>query len=315
MNRMDRLMAMVLFLQGRRLTRAEDLAQHFGLSIRTVYRDLAALSEAGVPIVAEAGVGYSLLKGYHLPPVTFTPEEAGALATGGVLVERMTDASLTAPMRSALLKIRAVLPRDQQERLERIENATLLQSPDGAVVDTHATLSDIQEALASRKILRIRYRTAKRDEVNERDVEPLGLLHYLQYWHLIAWCRLRGDVRDFRLDRIQKLSIVNEHFVVRPELTLADYLAELTEPSCSVTARIKFSKDIAERAKRDWSLGFLKEEILPDGVVLTVAAGAMDWFTGWLLSYGTCATVLEPPELRTMLVDAAERLAKHHAAK
>src|SRR5439155_11114684 len=104
MNRLDRLMAMVLRLQGRRVVRAEDLATHFEISVRTVYRDIAALGEAGIPVMGEAGVGYGLAKGYHLPPVMFTAEEASALFMGGKLVDYLTDASLRKQMDSALLK-------------------------------------------------------------------------------------------------------------------------------------------------------------------------------------------------------------------
>src|SRR5262245_4868199 len=128
MNRVDRLIAMALRLQGRRVVRAEDLATHFEISVRTVYRDLAALGEAGIPILGEAGVGYSLMKGYHLPPVMFTSEEASALSIGGKLVEHLTDASLRKQMESALLKIRSVLPRDRQDYLDRLERSTAIVS-------------------------------------------------------------------------------------------------------------------------------------------------------------------------------------------
>src|SRR5215510_6469295 len=128
MNRVDRLMAIALRLQSRRLVRAEDLAAHFEISVRTIYRDMAALGEAGIPIVSEAGVGYSLLKGYHLPPVMFTAEEASALSVGGKLVEHLTDASLRKQMDSALLKIRSVLPRDRQDYLDRLERSTAIVS-------------------------------------------------------------------------------------------------------------------------------------------------------------------------------------------
>src|SRR5205809_3099429 len=129
MNRVDRLMAMVLRLQGRRVVRAEDIAAYFEISVRTVYRDIAALGEAGIPIVGEAGVGYSLVKGYHLPPVMFTAEEASALFIGGKLVEHLTDASLRKQMDSALLKIRSVLPRDRQDYLDRLDRSTIVVSP------------------------------------------------------------------------------------------------------------------------------------------------------------------------------------------
>src|ERR1700726_885817 len=108
-------------MQGRRVTRAEDLADEFATSIRTVYRDIAALAEAGVPIVGEAGVGYSIVRGYHLPPVHFTTEEATALVTAGMLMDRFADNSLASSMDSALSKIRAVLPSDHQDHIARLE--------------------------------------------------------------------------------------------------------------------------------------------------------------------------------------------------
>src|SRR5438093_13413776 len=114
MNRVDRLMAIVVQLQGRRVVRAEEIAAHFEISVRTVYRDIAALGEAGIPIMAEPGVGYGLAKGYHLPPVMFTSEEASALFTGGKLVDHLTDAPVQTQMDSARLKGRPVRPRDRQ---------------------------------------------------------------------------------------------------------------------------------------------------------------------------------------------------------
>src|SRR5271154_742128 len=132
MNRTDRLVAMVLHLQGRRVVRAEELATHFSVNIRTVYRDIAALGEAGVPISGEAGVGYCLMKGYQLPPVMFTADEATSLFVGGELVKQFTDASLHGPMTSALDKLRAVLPRDRQDHVERLVNHTLVINRPGS---------------------------------------------------------------------------------------------------------------------------------------------------------------------------------------
>ena len=174
MNRIDRLMALVLYLQGRRITRAEEIAQHFELSLRTVYRDMAALSEAGVPTMAEAGVGYSLMKGYHLPPVMFTPEEAGALTMAGVLTRQMTDESMDGSMRSALLKIRAILPKEQQDRIERIEKGTRLSGRRG--IEKKLDILDLQRALAERRVVHLSYRAGGREEITHREVGPLGVV-------------------------------------------------------------------------------------------------------------------------------------------
>ncbi|MBV8418233.1 MAG: HTH domain-containing protein, partial [Verrucomicrobia bacterium] len=128
MNRIDRLVAILIYMEGRRVTRAEDIADEFATSIRTVYRDIAALAEAGVPIIGEAGVGYSIMRGYHLPPVHFTTEEATALVTAGMLMDRFADSSLMSSMASALGKIRAVLPPDRQDHVARLERRMSLQN-------------------------------------------------------------------------------------------------------------------------------------------------------------------------------------------
>jgi predicted DNA-binding transcriptional regulator YafY len=156
MNRIDRLLAIILHLQARRVTRAEELAAYFETSLRTIYRDIAALGEAGVPIMAEAGVGYALMKGYHLPPISFTPEEAGALATGGMLVEQFADSSVVAPMRSALTKIRAILPRERQNELARLQDSLAAWSaPADAAMADPLTEKESQVLLYLRSMLSI----------------------------------------------------------------------------------------------------------------------------------------------------------------
>jgi predicted DNA-binding transcriptional regulator YafY len=137
-------------------------------------------------------------------------------------------------------------------------------------------------------------------------------MHYLAHWHLVAWCRLRGDFRDFRLDRIEGLVTLTEIFPVREGFQLGDYLERMRERHTGVKIRVKFSEPSAARARREWCLGLLGEEKAADGVVMTLATGELDWFVGWLLSFGTQATVLEPEELRQRLVTAAEMAAMHH---
>src|SRR6185369_916914 len=170
MNRVDRLMAMVVCLQSRRVVRGEDMAARFEIILRTVYRDLAALNEAGIPIIGEAGVGYSLMKGYHLPPVMLTVEEANALSLSGKLVEHLNDASLRKQMDSALLKIRSVLPRERLDDLDRLERYTAVV-PDwrpGLPRLSSESLIPIQRALAERRVMAMEYQGAQRPEVTRR---------------------------------------------------------------------------------------------------------------------------------------------------
>ncbi|MDQ8200342.1 YafY family protein [Pelagicoccus enzymogenes] len=316
MNRIDRLMGTMLLLQSRRVTRAEDIAAHFEISLRTVYRDVSALSEIGIPVVAEAGVGYSLMKGYLLPPIMFSENEAAALGMAGLALSKTSDPSLDASIQSAILKVKAALPERQRRRLERVEESVVFRwsshapKPDGAI----ARLVDLQAALAESRALRISYQAGGCGEVTTREVEPLGMIHYLDYWHLIAWCCLREDYRDFRIDRIQKLEVLNRKAIRCSDFDLQAYLAKEKEHTESLEARLLFSRYSAGRGRREWSLGLVEEEERQDGVLLTLRTGSYEWMTGWLLSFREDVRVVDPPELRELLAEAARKLAEHHAS-
>lgn len=316
MNRIDRLLAMILLLQSRRVIKAGDMAAHFETSLRTVYRDMAALGEAGVPVVAEAGVGYSLLKGYSVPPVMFTAEEAGALFLGGELVGHLTDPSLQEQMGSALLKIRSVLPHNQQEHLDRLKQATaFFISPQQAGTASQAVLTGIQNALAQRRILALDYRAAGSGETTRREVEPLGLIYYSDRWHLIAYCRLRRDYRDFRTDRIVKLDMCEASFQPHGKFSVREYVGSWCDKTKGVEVEVKFSPRAAERARRSWFAGLVSEKRTKDGVIMSFPVGGLEWITGWLLSFGMEVEVIAPAELRALLVEHSFRLAKHHGDK
>jgi predicted DNA-binding transcriptional regulator YafY len=314
MNRIDRMLATILLLQSRRVIKAEDIAAHFEISLRTVYRDMAALSEAGVPIVAEAGVGYGLLKGYSMPPVMFTAEEAGALFLGGELVEHLTDPSLQAQVRSALLKIRSVLPHNQQDHLDRLKQATtLLIAPRQANARPQAVLTQIQNALAQRRVIGLGYRASGCEETTRREVEPLGLIYYSDRWHLIAYCRLRRDYRDFRTDRITELTVRNAIFQPHASFSVREYVRSWCDKTQGVEVKVKFTLRTAERARRSWFAGLVEEKRTKDGVIMSFPVGALEWITGWLLSFGTEVEVIAPADLRTLLTEYASKLVQHHA--
>lgn len=309
MNRLDRLLALILVLQSRRVVTAEELAGQFELSVRTIYRDLAALGEAGVPIVAEAGVGYMLMKGYHLPPVNFTAEEAGALVTGGLLIGQFADPAVRTQMHSALRKVRAILPRGDQERISRLERG--LATTGHVKTPVQADLSLLQRALANRNVLRFRYQGAGQAADTERVVEPLGLIHYLERWHLIARCRSREDWRDFRTDRMSDVALLRETFAPPEDFSLSTYL-RTAMPAPGLRARVQFTPLAADRARREWWLGVLREEPAAADTILTLAAVGWERLVGWLLSFGSEATVLAPAALREQLVAAARSAAVHH---
>ena len=310
-------MATVVYLQGRRVTRAEDMAAHFEISVRTMYRDLAALGEAGIPIMAEAGVGYCLVKGYHLPPVMFTAEEAGALFMGGKLVEQLTDASLRKQMESALLKIRSVLPRERQDHLDRLERSTAVMGKHSVAVARMASeaLIPIQQALAERRVLALDYLGGERRELTRRQVEPLGLIYYADNWHLIAHCRLRRDFRDFRSDRICSLRLLNEVFTGHTDFSLSEYLETSSREDGLETVAIRFKREVMEYVRRDWNTRVEQEKEEANGeVAVTLRIHALESFASWILSFGDKAEVVSPERLKSVVAAEAAKVVAKYAA-
>lgn len=292
MNRVDRLLAIILYLQSRRYCTAEMMAEHFGLSVRTIYRDLAAIAEAGVPVMAEAGLGYRLMKGYLLPPVNFSEQEAMALSTGLMLAQRMTSQSYLQLMQSALDKVKAVLPGESKSRLEHLADA--MATPTSAP-PMQADLSLLQQAIARRQLVQFCYQKADLSQ-SERLAEPAGLIYYLGRWHFIAWCRLRSAYRDFRTDRISQLKLLPDSVASRDNFNARDFIRQ-SMPDAPLQATVSFTPAAADRAKREWWQGVSGEVYQADAVQLTL--NCSDWrsLASWLLSLGNSATVLAPAEL------------------
>jgi predicted DNA-binding transcriptional regulator YafY len=315
MNRTDRLVAMVMHLQGRRVVRAEELAHRFEITVRTVYRDIAALAEAGVPIVGEAGVGYTLVRGYNLPPVMLTADEAAALAVGAQMVRHFGDASLAEPMTSAIDKLRAVLPRDRQEHVDRLAQQTIIRSrPARTAADPAAQpwLLSVQRSVAQRRVVRMIYRAGGASGETMRDVEPLGVVFYGGAWYLVAWCRLRKDFRHFRVDRVQRLELLPEQFPARPDFSLKAHLEEETRREDTEPARIWFSDRAIERARAESSATLIEDCPRDGGAEYTLFTFSLEWLARWILGFGSDAEALEPVALRTLVREQAESVLRRY---
>lgn len=223
--RLSRLTAILLQLQTKRLITATGLATKFGVSIRTIYRDIKALEGAGVPIVTEEGKGYSLMDGYKIPPIMFSESEANALITVEQLVRKNSDRSLVKEYTEAIDKIKSVLLYSTKEKAELLANRIAVSSLLSQSNDSDS-LTSIQQALTGFTVLKMVYRSEQKGETTERQIEPFALYHSLQEsWIVIAYCRLRKDYRMFRLDRILKIEPLQVHFKPH-KLTLQEYLTE-----------------------------------------------------------------------------------------
>jgi predicted DNA-binding transcriptional regulator YafY len=221
--RLSRLAAILTQLQTKRILTSTHLVEKFGVSVRTIYRDIRALEQAGIPILTKDGKGYSLMEGYRIPPVMFTENEANALITAEQLVLKNRDSSLIKEYTEAINKIKAVLLYSTKEKVELLKTRIAV-SP--AIVNTNmsSSLTLIQNALTSFKMLNIAYQSEHKSEKTERNIEPFALYYSQEEsWALIAYCRLRKDYRMFRLDRILKIRSLDIGFTPHT-LTLKEYL-------------------------------------------------------------------------------------------
>ena len=217
--RISRLTAILTQLQSKRSLTAASLSVKFGVSKRTIYRDIRALEKAGVPVLTEEGKGYLLMEGYRIPPVMFTEKQANALILAEQLVLKNKDASFIKDYSEAIDKIKSTLRYTIKDKANMLANRTQYKEVINQERNSN-NLSDLQNALTNYNLVKVRY-INKEGSTTNRLIEPFALLS-AENWYLIAWCRLRRGFRFFRLDRIQNMEILSENFEPH-NLTLQEY--------------------------------------------------------------------------------------------
>ncbi len=225
MNRIDRLLGILIALQSKKYITATQIADQFHISVRTVYRDVKALGELGIPIGFEPNHGYFVVQGYFLPPVAFNFEEASALLLMERMIVGVADKSIQNHYTRALTKVRAVLRYSQKERLDVLDEKVQMQFP-VCINHDYEHLSVLQNAISVQCVIELEYKDSK-DEISMRCAEPIGLIFYAFNWHLIAWCHSRKDYRDFRVSRIQKVTCLDKPFTKTDHIKLSDYMENL----------------------------------------------------------------------------------------
>lgn len=222
MNRIDRLMGIMTLLQSKKYCTAEQLSDKFVISIRTVYRDVKALSEIGIPVHFENGKGYYISQGYFLPPLSLTIEEANALILLNTLADKFTDNSIVKHSHSALTKIKAILRYSDKHKAEELSSQiNVYISPD----DKNKTkwLAPIQNSIINKTVLEIKY-TDNEGRQTKREIEPAGLIFYTFQWHLYAWCKEKKQYRDFKVNNINYLADTGKPHNIKEHLKIEDYI-------------------------------------------------------------------------------------------
>jgi predicted DNA-binding transcriptional regulator YafY len=315
MNRTDRLLAIVLELQGKGHQRAEDLARTFETSKRTIYRDMLALGEAGVPVVSVPGRGYSLMQGYFLPPLSFTTDEATMLLLGSDFMAQNFDAQYREAAQSASRKIEGVLPEKLRDEVHYLQSSIrfVAAEPD---TPEHARrvmlLQQLRRAIIQHTTVRFTYHARHaqdgKGEQTRREADPYGLIHFPAGWHMTGYCHLRQGIRNFRLDRMDDLELLPAtfqrpaNFMMRPE----------RGSGREMIVRVLFDREIARWVREARSFYIVAEQETPDGLLVTLAIRQESEILHWLLSWGRHARVLEPESLRMRLAEEAQGMLEQY---
>ena len=301
MRQMDRRLLILMRLREEKAVRAADLAEECECSLRTVYRDIDALSQAGVPVAAMPGEGYRMVPGYHLPPVAFTAEEAVQLLLGSDLATGLGTADQREAARAAAAKVEAVLSPATRAEVERLRERIKVSR--WMMREPSPWLPLLQQAVLQDRVLFLRYHSFSPDEITERKVEAHSLVFYGNDWHVLAYCRLREGLRDFRASRIREAQLLPEAF------TRMDFSGEQDERNRPATeVRVFIDAATVPWARETTAFGFEREEHVEGGSVFVFYATDLRRLLPWLLSWGGAARVLTPPEVAGRVRKEAETM-------
>ncbi|WP_342415497.1 YafY family protein [Paenibacillus sp. FSL R10-2782] len=315
MNKTDRLFAIVLELQRGEVMRAEDLAKTFETSVRTIYRDIQALSEAGVPVSGSPGVGYSLIEGYFLPPVSFTLEEAVALIIGADFIEQRFDHHYGKNARASRGKIEALLPKTLKEETARVRSGIRLIHPEEPriVEREKSNIETIRLAILEGKKIRFEYHKnladGKGNRATFRTVAPYGLVLVNGMWMLVANCDLRQDVRHFRIMRIINPVITNYGYQIPTDFNLHEYqpIGIGHDVVC-----LRFNADIADKVENSNNYYIENSRLHADGYDVNYRVNRPEEILNWVLGWGSQVIVLEPESLKIRVKEEIERMRKRY---
>lgn len=307
-NTATRLLRLILLLQEQPNQKAESLAEKLEVSVRTLHRYMGMLDEMGIPIYTERGPygGFSLVRGYKMPPLIFSPQEAVALALGTRTADQIWGALYHEASLSALSKLEHVLPEEQLREIrwaeQKLVSSNLHRQP---INDLEPDLVIIREGLRENRKLALAYQSAMANQYSRRTVQPYYLLHRAGLWYLIAYCELRQAMRAFRVDRMKQLALCPETFQPAADFDLQAFLDTgfLFEKRHIVSMR--FDTQYAGLA-RSYPMSWESLTEQADGsVIVEFAATDLMMAAGMALSYGPGVQVLQPQELVTIVQEWA----------
>ena len=314
MNRFDRITAILIQLQSKKVVKAQDLANRFDTSLRTIYRDIRTLEEAGVPLYGEAGIGYSIVDGYRLPPVMFTQEEAVAFITAEKLMGKFTDNELKKNFSSAMYKVKSVLRGTEKDLVENLEEQIMMvQKPREGLLQGNI-LDILLKSIADKKAVKILYKDVG-SKNSERTIEPIGIFHENDCWYTIAYCHLRNEYRQFRIDRVVSIELTDKDQEERTSLKEFQELRKTMMSGCSTQkAVIRVDKSIAGFIQdQKYYYGFVSETETDDYIEMTFLSTSLEeGLARWFTMYADHAEIVEPQLLKDSVANLLENIYKRN---
>jgi predicted DNA-binding transcriptional regulator YafY len=318
MNRIERLSAILIQLQSKRVVTASEIAQRFGISTRTVYRDISALQQSGLPLGSEAGTGYFLAENYKIPPVMFTTNEAAAMLMAEKLIEKLSDTSISSHYSAAMFKVKSVLPLAHKDMVEQLNNhiEVLHGFSDKQPNNTSCNIALLQQAISQQRLIEIEYNTANSNVYSKRVIEPAGLIFYSFCWHLIAFCRLRNEYRDFRTDCIVNAQILDETFNNSHQNWLNTFYKSLTQTADLIEVKLQFdNKDLHIIERQKYYYGFTSQISGNNSTTMIFYTNSLDYIANWLLMLGNKAKITEPQNLLDLVNEKVAKLSEIYLKK
>jgi len=312
-----RLLSLIMLLQSRPIWKAAGLASELDVSERTVHRYMGMLEEIGIPIYSERGRygGFSLVRGYKLPPLIFTAEEATVLYMGANLVQEVWGRTYGDAVTAVTAKLDNVLPDDLRQEVAQAQQSLVVG---GLAARDYRPwepmIHTLRQCIGERRCVRLRYRSLSKQEETKRMIDPYALTFQWGLWYLLGFCHLRQDMRTFRVDRIQEVESREENFTMPRDFDAREYMARTMQTEWKYNVLVCLDASVAQHV-REWNGRWMEIAEREDGSITAQFGTAdLDWATGWVLSYGSAAEALEPPELVERVREAAKSVLRQYEA-
>jgi len=308
-----RLITLIMLLQSQPNQKAAGLAEKLGISVRTLHRYINMLDEMGIPVYTERGPhgGFSLVRGYKLPPLVFGPEEATAVYLGTSLVEEMWGALYRDAARLALSKLDNVLPDEQRHEIAWARRSLVATGMHRSDVSALApSLEKLRRAVRELRRVNMVYRSSSRPEPQARDLDPYALVHRWGWWYVVGYCHRRQEVRSFRVDRIDSLGLSSQVFQVPADFDIHRYLELEAQAQPTLVVRMRFEPQAADIALANRAYWETVEEQANGSVIVAFSATDLIFAASTALAYGPTVTVLEPAEVRQTVAEWATAISR-----